>query len=113
MEQIELTEAQVEAMGKTGRGAVASLRKSRQLAKALANVEYLEEKLEQVRALPDRLLTVDDAAKVLRFSTKTVRKLAKDGEIAYHPLGDGPKAPLRFRKHDIEDFLSRWRIKAR
>ncbi len=40
-----------------------------------------------------------------------LHKLAVEkGRIAYSRLGDGAKAPLRFEKKDLEDFLRLNRI---
>jgi len=51
------------------------------------------------------LLTRAETARMLRVSLRTLDRWAQDGQLRYVKLGDGPKAPIRYRRRDIEEFV--------
>jgi excisionase family DNA binding protein len=53
------------------------------------------------------LLTVKEAAQVLRCSEWTVRAKVSSGQIPALRLGDGPKSPIRISARDLDDWLGR------
>ena len=54
-----------------------------------------------VTDIPDRLLTVDEVARMLNFNPRTVRQKAKRGEIPFIRLG----RDIRFRPDTIREIL--------
>lgn len=54
---------------------------------------------------PDPLLTLRDAAGVLKVSVATVRRYAAHGEIQTVRLGRGPAAPVRIKPRALNDFI--------
>jgi excisionase family DNA binding protein len=52
-------------------------------------------------AIGDRLLTLGEAAEVLRLSTRTVREYVKRGEIRGKIIGNR----WRFRRADLDTFF--------
>lgn len=52
------------------------------------------------------LFTRAETARALKVSLRTVDRWAQGGKIRFVRLGDGPKAPIRFRTRDIEEFLN-------
>ena len=62
-------------------------------------------------AHPNRPLTREEAADYLGVHKDTLYRWAvEEGRIAYSRLGDGGRAPIRFAKRDLDDFLLRQRI---
>jgi|GEM_PF-1739094 len=59
-----------------------------------------EEKSANAPAIGDRLLTIREAAEVLRLSTRTVREYVKRGEIRGKIIGKR----WRFRRADLDAF---------
>ena len=59
------------------------------------------DKDEPVPAIGDRLLTLREAADVLRLSTRTVREDVKQGEIRGKIIGNR----WRFRRADLDAFF--------
>ncbi len=59
---------------------------------------------------PNRPFTKDEAAQYLGINPDTLCKWARQGRIAYCRLGEGARAPMRFRKKDLDAFLSASRI---
>jgi len=59
-----------------------------------------KEKSENAPAIGDRLLTLREAAEVLRLSTRTVREYVKRGEIRGKIIGKR----WRFRRADLDAF---------
>ncbi len=58
-----------------------------------------------------RPLTREEGAGYLNIHPDTLYRWAvEEGKIAYSRLGDGGRAPLRFLKKDLDDFLTRSRI---
>ena len=58
-----------------------------------------------------RPLTREEAADYLGVHKDTLYRWAvEEGRIAYSRLGDGGRAPIRFAKKDLDDFLLRQRI---
>ena len=53
------------------------------------------------QAIGDRLLTLREAAEVLRLSTRTVREYVKSGEINGRIIG----GRWRFRRADLDAFF--------
>jgi excisionase family DNA binding protein len=53
-------------------------------------------------AIGDRLLTLREAAEVLRLSTRTVREYVKSGEIEGRIIG----GRWRFRRADLDTFFA-------
>ena len=52
-----------------------------------------------------------EAAEYLKIHPDTLYKWAvEEGRIAYHRLGDGARASLRFLRKDLDDFLASQRI---
>lgn len=52
------------------------------------------------------LLDSEQAAELLNVSTRTLRQLVKDGEIAYVPRGAGRAKPrLGFTMDDINEYI--------
>jgi len=60
-----------------------------------------KEKTENAPAIGDRLLTLGEAAEVLRLSTRTVREYVKRGEIRGKIIG----RRWRFRRADLDAFF--------
>lgn len=59
----------------------------------------------------DRPLNRDQAAAYLGVHPDTLYRWAvEEGRIAYSRLGDGSRAPIRFLRKDLDDFISKHRI---
>jgi excisionase family DNA binding protein len=56
---------------------------------------------------PPQLLTVKEAAQVLRIAPWTLRAKVRSGEIPSLRLGDGPHAPIRFSAVALDEWLNR------
>lgn len=54
-------------------------------------------------AVPDRVLTVDEVADVLRVSNMTVYRLIRSGELVALRIGSN----YRIRERDLEAYLER------
>ena len=52
------------------------------------------------------LLTVREAASILRVATKTVYRRIDAGELPVGRIGTDPKAPIRVRAADLVRYLS-------
>jgi len=52
------------------------------------------------------LLTIDEAAERIRMSTRHVRRLIADGQIAYHRLGRA----IRLHGADLDAYIASGRI---
>jgi excisionase family DNA binding protein len=52
------------------------------------------------------------AAEYLGVSPGHLWRLARNNEISYSRLGDGERAPMRFRRQDLDEYLDRCRIRA-
>jgi excisionase family DNA binding protein len=55
-------------------------------------------------------MTREQAAALLQIHPDTLYRLAKEGVIAYIPLNDGQRAPMRFLKEDLDAHLRRMRV---
>jgi excisionase family DNA binding protein len=55
----------------------------------------------------DNLLTVDEAARVLRIARRTMYRRIQTGHLRAVRLGDGPKAPLRVEESELERYAKR------
>lgn len=78
----------------------------------------IEELVEVTRALVDRIdklaprdgydherpMTREEVAAFLECHADTVYRWAKEGHLAYSKLGDGEKAPMRFKLADVQEF---------
>jgi excisionase family DNA binding protein len=51
------------------------------------------------------LLTFQDVAKVLIVSRSTIERLVKTRQLCAVKLGHGDKAPVRFRREDVDAFI--------
>ena len=58
----------------------------------------------------DRPMTRNQAAEYLNVHRDTLYKWAVEGWLAYSRLGDGGRAPMRFTKADLDDFIRTNRI---
>ena len=74
----------------------------------VGEVRRLREVVEGQRS--DRPLTRIEAAEYLGVHPDTLYRWAVEGRLAYSRLGDGTKAPLRFSREDLDDFIARNRI---
>jgi len=63
-------------------------------------------------ALPDRPLTRVEAAAYLDVHPDTLYDWARENRVAWCRLGDGKRAPMRFLRADLDDFLRANRIPA-
>jgi len=61
----------------------------------------MKSKTDAAPAIGDRLLTLREAAEVLRLSTRTVREYVKRGEISGKIIGKR----WRFRRADLDAFF--------
>jgi len=61
----------------------------------------MKSKADATSAIGDRLLTLREAAEVLRLSTRTVREYVKRGEISGKIIGK----QWRFRRADLDAFF--------
>jgi excisionase family DNA binding protein len=61
----------------------------------------MRSKTDAAPAISDRLLTLREAAEVLRLSTRTVREYVKRGEISGKIIGKR----WRFRRADLDAFF--------
>jgi excisionase family DNA binding protein len=59
-------------------------------------------KIDAAPSIGDRLLTLREAAEVLRLSTRTVREYVKRGEISGKIIGKR----WRFRRADLDAFFA-------
>jgi excisionase family DNA binding protein len=57
----------------------------------------------------ESLLTLKHAAGALAVSTRTVRRLIKDGEIVHHRIGKGEHALIRIAPDDLRSYMCRVR----
>jgi excisionase family DNA binding protein len=53
------------------------------------------------------LLTVKEAAQLLRLTEWSVRAKVTSGQLPALRLGDGPRAPIRISARALDDWLSR------
>lgn len=51
------------------------------------------------------VFTRAETAQMLKVSLRTLDRWARDGALRFIKLGHSPKAPIRFRVEDIEEFL--------
>ncbi|WP_162241354.1 helix-turn-helix domain-containing protein [Rhizobium sp. Leaf341] len=59
-----------------------------------------------------QLLTTKEVATLLAMSTKTLRDLVRNGEIAFIAIGNGTvRQRMAFHPRDIEDFVNRRRMR--
>ena len=57
---------------------------------------------------PEELFTTPEAADWLRVRPETMRTWRYSGRgPRFVRLGDGPKAPIRYRRRDLESYLSK------
>lgn len=61
---------------------------------------------QQQSAVHERLLTRREAAAALRLSLRALDYRVAEGHIRYVRLGNGPKAPIRFRPEDLRDYIT-------
>jgi len=84
------------------------------LTELLVEVRAMHKTIERAqdpRNCVDAPLTRDEAAAYLGIHPDTLYRWAvEEGKIAYSRLSDGGRAPMRFIKRDLDDFLSRTRI---
>jgi excisionase family DNA binding protein len=53
----------------------------------------------------ERYVTAVEAANFLRLSPRTVQRLAREGRIPAHPLGDGKRKTWRFLLSELDEDL--------
>lgn len=53
--------------------------------------------------------TVVQLAELLQLNEMTIYRMVKTGQLPYHLIG----RVMRFRRHDVEDFLKQHRVPAR
>lgn len=84
------------------------------LTELIAEVRAMREIIERSQHPKDlgvTPLTRDEAAEYLGIHPDTLYRWAvEEGKIAYSRLGDGGRAPIRFTKRDLDDYLNRMRI---
>jgi len=51
---------------------------------------------------PERFLSLEEAAALGSWSPRTLRDMARRGDVPAHRIGKGPRARLRFRWSEIE-----------
>lgn len=83
----------------------------------MTDAEVLCDIQNELRQLHDRVnrndmpMTVKEASSYLQIHPDTLYRWAvEEGRIAYCRLGQGNRAPLRFLKKDLDDFLESQRI---
>lgn len=60
----------------------------------------------KIASMSKRLLESKEVADLLGISGSLLRKWRQDGVyLPFIKLGDGPKAPVRYREHDVEAYL--------
>ncbi len=59
-----------------------------------------------------RLLTLDECAKILGTTKQSVYMRVYRGFIPYVKLGNAPKAPLRIEENILEDYIAKNRVEA-
>jgi len=76
--------------------------------------QLLMEILEELRKQNQytRAMNRTEAAEYLGIHPDTLWRLARENRISYSRLGDGERAPLRFRKKDLDEYLDACRIPA-
>lgn len=77
------------------------------VAELTAQIARLNDNLERQRQQLDRerVLTAEEAAELLKVnSVETVYRFANAGQLACSRLGDGPRAPMRFKESDVIHF---------
>lgn len=83
-------------------------------AQLIGELRSLRVVIERQHGDRDRLdmpLTRDEVAAYLNVYPDTLYEWAvEEGRIAYSRLGKGAKAPLRFDRKELDDFLRRQRI---
>jgi excisionase family DNA binding protein len=52
-----------------------------------------------------RLVDLSEAAYELGLSQRTVRRYVHHGDLPAVRLGDGPRAPIRLRRRDLDAFV--------
>ena len=57
------------------------------------------------------LLRPAEVAYLLGLSKRTVYDLARNGRLPYYRLGDTDRSPVRFRHEDVENYISRHRVR--
>jgi excisionase family DNA binding protein len=84
------------------------------LTELVAEVRAMRETIarsQQPKSLSDAPLTREQAAEYLGIHPDTLYRWAVEhGKIACSRLGDGRRAPIRFLKRDLDDFIARARI---
>lgn len=55
----------------------------------------------------DPLLTLSEAAELLGYSTRSLRRWAAEGQIDYVRPAGGRRGAMKFRESALTDFLSR------
>lgn len=51
-------------------------------------------------------VTPDEAAAFLRMSPVTIKKMAREGQIPAHPIGEGPRKRWRFLISELATHMS-------
>jgi len=82
-----------------------------ELIDQLRSLRLAIEREQESRDKYDGPLTREAAAEYLGIHKDTLYRWAVvEGRIAYSRLGDGVRAPIRFARKDLDDFLRRVRI---
>ena len=56
--------------------------------------------------MADEVLTLGQAAKLLKVCTKTLRKLAREGKVPGRQLAEVPNSPWRFNRKTLLEMLN-------
>jgi excisionase family DNA binding protein len=51
-------------------------------------------------------VTPEEAAAFLRMSPITIKKMAREGKLPAHPIGEGPRKRWRFRISELASHMS-------
>lgn len=63
--------------------------------------------------MPDEMLTIRQAARVLRVRDEQVRKWVRAGELSVIDLGDSRRSKQRIWSEDLRRFLESRRVQAK
>lgn len=102
MERIEypqdFTEGSINAALDKLAGSIRSLPEDRQ--------NQLKQELELDMSEDKKVYTIEELSKILQLSIETVRRAVRDGKIKAIRLGQGPRAPIRIPKAEVDKILS-------
>ncbi|MCC7355512.1 MAG: helix-turn-helix domain-containing protein [Anaerolineae bacterium] len=55
---------------------------------------------------PDELLTLKEAAAILKVTTRTLLRRIEEGKLPAQKLGTGRTSPLRVKRSDLDKLLN-------